>query len=132
MAEQHVIGKHLVITDQDVVSVHLDGAVSPAEMLALHRLYEVRLRLHPRLFSVLHVARVVPPSPEVRKLMADWRRRHKVAGTAVIGAGLAVRTIATLYLRAVEMLGLRTWPVRFFDSEQAAQAYLRELRSRSG
>jgi hypothetical protein len=64
--------------------------------------------------------------------MADWRRRHKVAGTAVIGAGLAVRTIATLYLRAVEMLGLRTWPVRFFDSEQAAQAYLRELRSRSG
>ena len=129
MREQHLIGKHRVFTEGDVVSVQYDGAVNLSEMAMIQGIYESRLRLHPRLYSVFFVAHAVPPPPEVRKGMAQWRRQHKVAGTAVIGASLPIRTIGTLYLRATHLLGLRTWPVRFVDNEAEAQAFLDELRT---
>lgn len=128
MGEQHVIGRHLVVTDGDVVSVCWDGPANLEEVSAIQRIYEKRLIVHPRLFSVFQVARAHPPSPEVRKHMAQWRRTHKVAGSAVVGASLPMRAIATLYLRAASLLGLKTWPVCFVDSEAEAQAFFDELR----
>lgn len=128
MREQHIIGKHLVATEGDVVSVHWDGPASLDEMRAIQRIYEVRLLLHPRLYSVFQVTRAHPPAPEVRRHMAQWRRTHKVSGSAVVGASLPIRAIATLYLRAAALLGLKTWPVRFVDSEAEAHGFFDELR----
>lgn len=132
MREHHVIGKHLVITDGDVVYVHWDGVTSLDEIKTVQGIYEARLRVHPRLFSVFHVARAVPPTPEVRRRMAQWRREHKVAASVVIGASRPLRAIATLYLRAAQLLGLRTWPVAFVEDDAAAQAFLAERRRHDG
>lgn len=131
MGEQHVIGRHLVVADGDVVSVYWDGPANLEEVSAIQRIYEQRLIVHPRLFSVFQVARAHPPSLEVRKHMAKWRRTHRVAGSAIVGASLPIRAIATLYLRATSLLGLKTWPVRFVDSEAEAQAFFDELRGPS-
>lgn len=125
---EQLIGKHRVTIEGDVVSTQFDGILNVPEMTALQRIYEARLRLHPRLFSVLWVAHAVPPPPEVRQVMAHWRRQHKVAGTVVIGASLPIRAIGTLYLRATQLLGLHTWPVRFVTSGAEAQQFLNELR----
>ncbi len=128
MREQYVIGKHVVVTDEDVVQVKWDGPVKLDEMSAIQRIYEARLLLHPRLYSVFHVTRAHTPPPEVRRQMAKWRQTHKVAGSAVVGASLPIRSIATLYLRATTLLGLKTWPVRFVESEAEAHEFFAELR----
>ena len=128
MCEQHVIGRHRVVADGDIVSVYWDGPASLDEVTAIQRVYEQRLLAHPCLFSVFQVTRAHPPPPEVRRHMAHWRRTHKVAASAVVGASLPIRAIATLYLRAAALLGLKTWPVRFVDSEAEAQAFFDELR----
>lgn len=129
MCEQHFIGRHRVVAAGDVVSVYWDGPASLDELSAIQRVYEKRMTVHPRLFSVFQVNRAHPPPPEVRRQMAHWRRTHKVAGSAIVGASLPIRAIATLYLRAAALLGLKTWPVRFVDSEAAAQAFFDELRA---
>lgn len=128
MREQYVVGKHLVVTDEDVVSVKWNGPTNLAEISAIQRIYEARLVLHPRLYSVFQVTHAHPPPPEVRRHMAKWRQTHKVAASAVVGASRPIRAIATLYLRATTLLGLKTWPVRFVETEAEAHAFFAELR----
>lgn len=126
--EEKFIGNHRVLIEGDVVSVQFRGDVDLSEIVALQCVYETRLRKHPRLFSVFQVEQAGIPSLEVRKKMAEWRRDHQVAGTAVIGASLTIRTIGTMYLRAARLIGLLIWPVRFVESETEAQAFIDELR----
>lgn len=128
MREQYVIGKHLVVTDEDVVTVRWAGPVNLDQMRAIQRIYEERLLLHPRLYSVFQVTRAHTPPPEVRRQMAAWRQTHKVAGSAVVGASRVIRSIAMLYLRATMLLGLKTWPVCFVESEAEAHEFFAELR----
>lgn len=122
------IGRHRVVVDRDTVSVHWDGPCSVEEVLLIQQIYNDCLKENACLFSVFFVARAVPPSPEVRKIMADWRKDHTVSASAIIGASLPIRTIGSLYLRATELIGLRSWPARFFEEESAAYAFIQTIR----
>ncbi len=122
------IGKHRVVVELDTVSVYWDGPCSVEEVRVIQQIYNACLEEHSHLFSVFFVERAVPPSPEVRKLMADWRKDHTVSASAIIGASLPIRTIGSLYLRATELLGLRSWPARWFEEESAAHSFLETLR----
>ncbi len=124
------IGKHRVVVEKDTVSVYWDGPSSVEEVRAIQQVYDACLNEHAQLFSVFFVARAVPPSPEVRKIMADWRRDKHVSASAVIGASLAVRTMGGLYLRAAELVGLRSWSFRFFEEESEAYEFLDSIRQK--
>jgi hypothetical protein len=124
------IGKHRVVVEKDTVSVYWDGPSTVDEVRAIQQIYDDCLTEHAQLFSVFFVERAVPPSPEVRKIMADWRKDKHVCASAVIGASLAVRTMGGLYLRAAELVGLRSWPVRFFDQASEAYEFLESIRQK--
>lgn len=126
---EHEIGLHHVEVRADSIWVRVQGPLSVAQTHTLTRIYEVKLVRTPRIYSVLDVTRGVAPSAEVRKVMADWRRHHHVAGSAVIGASRPIRVVATLYLRAARLLGLRTWPVELVESDAEAHAFLAQLRA---
>ncbi len=76
------------------------------------------------LFMLLDVSQSIPPTPEVRKLVATW----PVAGRYAVltyGAGILHRTAMLLILSANRLLSRSLAPdVLFFSSEAAARAWI--------
>jgi hypothetical protein len=101
------------------------GAVSPDD---IRRGFAERARLvagRPRIFLMIDLSRVTSVSPAARKAIGDHTGGVPVLATVVIGAPFAIRTLATLVSKGVQILrGVAEPSLAFFDSEAEGRAWL--------
>lgn len=79
----------------------------------------------PRVFLIVDMTYAGRIATEARKISADGSAGLALRGIAVIGASWAVRVIATLVTRAVDLLHQNTDnPTKFFANESEARAWI--------
>lgn len=87
--------------------LHVHGALTLADLRRLREVLAGVITESGRSFLVadLHKATII--DSDARRYMAEWSRQHTdwVAGTAVYGVNFAMRTVLTLTLNAIKLLG---------------------------
>ena len=111
------------------------GDISGDEMRRLLAAQKAVMTGSPRLLLLIDLSRVGSVSPEARKAGAANDANNpeeKALGTAIFGASLPVRMLATLVTMAgsvLRKLKSTDSPVRFFETEREALAWLSERRA---
>ncbi len=80
------------------------------------------------LLDVEHLGTVSPAAR--RYLAADQKRERKESSVAIVGASFAVRTVATMMIRAVSILTNLPVALEFFEKEEQAISWLNQERNR--
>lgn len=108
------------------------GDISGDEMRRLFEVQKEVMKGAPHLLLLIDLSRVGNVSPEARKVGAANNLEEKALGTAIFGASLHVRMLATLVTMAgsvLRKLKATDSPVRFFETEREALAWLNERRA---
>lgn len=121
------LGKHLYSVDGALILVETHGSLDPSEtqllMLAMSKLQDTQGQVL-ALFDVSGGASLPADS---RRLIATWdRRAGRPAPTAIVGAGLALRTVATMVVQAIQLVSRKPSPLSFFQTQAEARAWLAE------
>lgn len=70
------------------------------------------------------------PRETRRYLVEDQQRERRESSVAIVGAGFAMRTIATMTIRAVGTLTNIPVGLKFFETEEQARIWLEQERNR--
>ncbi|WP_437670361.1 STAS/SEC14 domain-containing protein [Sorangium sp. So ce131] len=102
----------------------LDGDLSEdmAHALAAACLHVVESGREVLLLCDARRAGALPPA--VRKVLADEMRSVRLVGVAVVGASFAMRVVATLTAKSIELLSGQLYPVKFLATEAEGRAWL--------
>ncbi|AUX41733.1 uncharacterized protein SOCE26_031560 [Sorangium cellulosum] len=82
----------------------------------------------PLTFALVDLSRMGTMSLEARKHVAHTQFATRHGGTAVFGAGLVQRMLASLVVRAYNLIHPNGYDIAFFDSEAAARAWIDQQR----
>jgi hypothetical protein len=131
MVEAHHIGKHTVESEGDFVVARFFGDESPEEGAVIADILTRYLRAQPRLYVLVDVSKVGDIPGETRKLWLHWFNKHVPEAVVVLGAGIAVRTIAKMAAASTRVLFGREPRFVFVESEDEGRAWVDEHRTRS-
>jgi hypothetical protein len=114
----------------DLVFVVGVGEMTPAAISALYDEVDRLVAGKDHLFSIADIRRSAVGSPEVRRIALARGQLFPFRGTAIIGASGPVGAVASLLFRAFGVLkpAVKDSPVRFFDTEEEARAWIAERR----
>ena len=88
--------QHLAIAGEEV-RVYGERLMDLPEIQRLLRIFEMVIARHGRLFVLLIAGKVrATPSPEIRRCIAEWGRRHRVSGVALVGGTTVTRAVVSL------------------------------------
>ncbi len=107
------------------------GDITPEDMAAMFDDLRRFSRGRPHVLTLADLTRCGTLSAAARKAAADAGKGLPVRGAAVVGASFQMRMFATLMTRALNLFNgaSDTYnPLRFFDTEAEARAWLAERR----
>lgn len=123
------LGLHTVKQDGDLLFIILRGPLALAEAQVLHGLLADTLQRWGHAYVLVDSSRGDALSADTRRWIAEWNQRHRVDGVAIFGANLFMRTMLSLVLNAIGLLGKRRVPAHFVKNEAEARAWLASLRT---
>ena len=131
MAESLEIGSHPGWRSGDVLGLCVRGALTPADIDELQLAVRATLAAAGRCFLVADLSGMAGLDPLARRRIADWSRSDddKVEGVAVHGCSFAMRTLITLTLNAIKLLGRQRSETVFVRDEAAALRWLEKQRA---
>lgn len=123
------IGKHRIRIEGDVIFVETQGEATGPEVITL---CEHMLKIHQQygwVFQIVDARSAGVMSTEARRQNAEWYRTHHLDLEAfVFGASFVVRTLFTLFMNAIRLLGSRQARVYFVENEAKARALVAQRR----
>lgn len=123
------IGKHRIRIEGDVIFVRAQGDITGPEVLTL---CEHMLKIQQQygwVFEIVDAHSAGAMSGEARRQNADWYRGHQLDVEAVVfGSSFVVRTLFSLFINAIRLLGSRQARVYFVASEAEARALVAQRR----
>lgn len=132
MRQWQSLGKHRISALDDVVCLEVHGAVNLDEIRQFYEQAERMLVQHRWVGLVVDVRNAGLPTPEARRYIADWERRHPGSeGVAIFyGVSSLLVTMGRLIFHAVKMLTPRrsSRGPFFVASEAEALALLQNHR----
>lgn len=125
------LGKHRYFHEVDLVVIELHGELGRMELQFLFSLFD-RIEIACGYYLAMYDSRGgASMGPEARHLVAERSRTYKGSSvSAVVGPGIAVRTIIQLILNAMRLVGGPTGLVKFCATPEEAQAWLAYERMR--
>lgn len=126
------IGKHTLELRGDVQLLQIHGDISEKDVREMIPIGEALTARYGYYLSISDARKAGNLSPEARRCNAEWVRDHpdSVGLSVVHGAGLAVRVVVSLAMRATALLSKRPYRVAFADSEEEALALVDAERPR--
>lgn len=120
------IGRHFFRWEPpDLGYVRYEGDMDAASMLAYSEQSRVYTTNKPRVFLIVNTSKLGRFSAEARRMSADGSKGLALRGIAVIGASRAIRVIAELVSRGMDILNRNNDnPTRFFETEAEARAWI--------
>lgn len=131
MVEAHHIGKHTVESEGDFVVARFFGDESPEEGAVIADILTRYLHAQPRLYVLVDVSKVGDIPGETRKLWLHWFNKYSPEAVVVLGAGIAVRTIAKMASASTRVLFGREPRFVFVESEDEGRTWVDQHRTRS-
>ncbi len=120
--------KHIVRREEDLLLFVADGPLQETDLEALIVLGNQIAEVHAAYWILADVRKLTEVDAAARRRAAKNPAAHLFAGAAVFGASLVGRTLITLIVRGMAMLGQSHIQLRFFDSEAEARVWLTERR----
>lgn len=123
------IGPHRVVRGRDIYAIEIVGDLSAEHMPIFLDLAAQYGRECGYVLVLVNCLRAGTMHPEARRLAIAFRK-HSTArsATAISGAGLATRTVATLLFNAMALVTGKESAVSFFKHESEARLWLDERR----
>jgi hypothetical protein len=110
----------------------LVGMFSLDDVQAITVLQEQILAQYGRLFVIADLHEASGFSPEGRKFLVEWSRRHTINAIAQYGVGLVSQTMSTLVAGAIRILGGRVPPIKNAKDEDEARAFIAAEKRKLG
>ncbi len=131
MAESLVIGSHPGWRSGDLLGLRVRGALTLADIDGLQLAVRATLAAAGRCFLVADLSGMAGLDPVARRRIAEWSRGEddKVDAVAVHGCSFAMRTLITLTLNAIKLLGRQRSETVFVRDEAAALRWLDTQRT---
>lgn len=127
------IGKHEVrFEEQDTVYVRVVGDVTPRELDEIFSLLQAYGEGRDRQYWLIEMAEAGTMSAESRRCASAWAPRLRIGGVAMFHIGFEQRIIANMLTHVYRLIGSLTYPVKMFDDEASARAWLESQRRRAG
>lgn len=123
--------KHIVRREDDLLLFVADGPIQEPDLDALIVLGNQIAEVHAAYWILADVRKLTDVDAAARRRAAKNPTVHLFAGAAVFGASLLARTLITLIVRGMAMLGQSHIQLRFFDSEADARAWLTDRRAKT-
>lgn len=123
--------KHIVRREDDLLLFVADGPIKETDLDALIVLGNQIAEVHAAYWVLADVRKLTDVDAAARRRAAKNPAVHLFAGAAVFGASLVARTLITLIVRGMAMLGQSHIQLRFFESEADARAWLTERRAKT-
>jgi hypothetical protein len=132
MEQWQSIGSHKARIEGDTLYLRFVGDLSLEETKAMMALQEQILAREGRIFCITDLRQGGAFSPEGRRYLAEWNKRHSVSGVAQYGGSLFVRVMATLMLGAIRALGGNLPEMKYVGNEEEGRAWIAEKRRKLG
>ena len=131
MIEFNVGSHELVVEEPDLVVMRWHGAMSVNDLSTLSRELQKHCARWPYMLLLQNVTDLGGIPAEVRRFAPSGARYSApLRGVAIVGAGFALRTVATLMLRVVNLTQRNADnPNEFFADETAARTWLASRRA---
>ena len=125
------LGKHLYRIDNDRVTVETHGQLNAGETRELMLILTKVDAEHGHVLALFDVTNGAGLPAQSRRVMAQWDRGDKKpAPTAIVGAGLALRTVATMAVHAIRIFSGKPTSLAFFGNHDEASDWLHLQRQR--
>jgi hypothetical protein len=126
------MGSHRVRIIDDVVEWEGVGPVSAGDIRAYQGIRDTVLTRLGYCLALVNSKAAAGISPEARRYLVEQSRTHaqRRIATAVYGVSGTAYAMATLVIRAMELLGKRRNTIMICGDEAAARAWLDEQRQR--
>ncbi len=111
--------------------VRFRGAITRRDLEALRTAVDAVADEHPRSYLLTDMKECTGIDAEARKYMAVWSKEpdRGLVGTAVYGNGFMMRSLITLALQAIRLLGQREALIHFFKDEAEARRWVAAHRA---
>lgn len=122
MTIPETIGRHDLRRQGDLVALSIHGALTASDIQKLREVLVEVMEEVGHSFLTADLSGATSVNAEARKYMAEWSRQNTdwVAGTAVYGVSFAMRTVLTLTLNAIKLLGTQQVDFVFVKDEADA------------
>ncbi len=125
------IGSHLMGEEADLSIIILHGVVESEHLAAMHPRSVAMFRRHGYALTLIDATDAKSMTQEARRLGAELNRKSPMlSATAIYGASLFTRTLATLLWRAVSLMANGTFELAFYKTEQDARIWLGAQRNK--
>ena len=125
------IGPHRLWTEDDMYVVVLEGDITVGHIVAMQQVSQPLVDKHGYTLSLVDSRRVGTITPDARRTSAAYQRDSPSPGAVgVFGPGILLRTIYTIYSRAVSLLAASQREMALFDNEAETRAWLNSQRIR--
>ena len=117
------IGKHLARIEGNILFLDLLGDLVMQELLEYMQLAERIASVHGFFHIIDDLSQFGTAPPEVRREVASWLGTAPCRGIVVYGGSLPARTMFTLILGAMRLMGTLRFPAVLVRNEQEARAF---------
>ena len=118
------IGKHLARIEGNILFLDLLGDLVMQELLEYMQLAERIASVHGFFHIIDDLSQFGTAPPEVRREVASWLGTAPCRGIVVYGGSLPARTMFTLILGAMRLMGTLRFPAVLVRNEQEARAFV--------
>ena len=124
------IGRHEYRIAGDLLYVRGHGDILPGESDQMCDLLLGLYQQHGTAFLIVDASGLTGMGIEARRENAAWHRAHKLTAPSVVyGANLLVRTLLTLLVSAIRLIGRHEREIRFVANEADAVRWVDERRT---
>lgn len=129
-ARDRLVGRHRLRTEEDLVTLRMDGDMVLDETRQIHAELERVLAEVGRAFVLVDMSHGRNTAPDARRFIAEWNRRHRVSGAVIFGCSVPQRAAATLVFAAIRLFRPSMFPLAMLKTEAEARAWIEEHRSK--
>ena len=132
MKSNPIVFKECEVTEvDDILITRFNGDFTLDLAMKLQPMANVMAARYGYRLLLIDVGRLGTITAEARRYLAEDQRHERKAGSvAVVGATFAIRTVATMLIKAVSLLSKVPVSLEFFQKEEQAFAWLERERIR--
>lgn len=122
-------GPHeLQIEDPDLVTLRWRGVIGPTDLLRAFEQLHQHCGAWPHVLVVNDMSQLESIPPETRRVVPEATGWMPMRGVVMYGGSFAVRTLATLLLKVVNLVRGGENPSHFVTTEDDARAWIEQRR----
>lgn len=127
--ETHEVGTHLItIEDAGIFHARWRGIYELSDVIEIIRLGVEAQERFGNIFVIMDLSEAVDATHEARRHMMRYSDQKPFLGTAYVGGPFKIRVMANLVSRAWNLVREVKHPVKNFETEAEARAWIAEMR----